>query len=312
MGQGFEMRPLGKTGLQVSPLGIGAANGIDSQDVLYAFDQGINYFFYSSDLHHYHYQRAALALKKLCGHRSSVRDQVVLATVTYITDPEKLTAVLLDQFLELQVDYIDVFHWGWITDRTDMRSLLVHSQQLKRESAFNQALREMAQVATEVNAELVRRGLARFVGASFHSRTQARAVMNYLDVLMLRYNIAHLGAEVEVAPFLSGEKNRDPGVVVFNVAHEGPQYFHEPPPSYPAGQYVPTLAECYRFALTNSWVDVVLAGPSDRQQIDQLLAAREQGPLSTEECALIRNYGASYTASATAQTREMQASSPGP
>lgn len=38
-------RKLGRTDLTVSCLGLGGGGGISSEDTLYAFDQGINYFF---------------------------------------------------------------------------------------------------------------------------------------------------------------------------------------------------------------------------------------------------------------------------
>jgi aryl-alcohol dehydrogenase-like predicted oxidoreductase len=95
---GFSFRPLGKTQLKVSPLGIGGGSGISSEDLLYAFDRGINYFFYSSDLHHFIYHNSTEAIKTLCGAGSSVRDKVVLATASYVTNPEKIIAVILDQF----------------------------------------------------------------------------------------------------------------------------------------------------------------------------------------------------------------------
>ena len=77
-------RKLGRTDLTVSCLGLGGGGSISSEDTLYAFDRGINYFFYSSDLHHYIYSPMSGALRQLCGRGSSVREKVVLATVTYI------------------------------------------------------------------------------------------------------------------------------------------------------------------------------------------------------------------------------------
>ena len=71
-------RQLGRTDLTVSCLGLGGGGHISSEDTLYAFDRGINYFFYSSDLHHYLYSSMGDALCKLCGRGSSVREQVVL------------------------------------------------------------------------------------------------------------------------------------------------------------------------------------------------------------------------------------------
>lgn len=299
---GFSRRPLGKTGLQVSPLGIGGGGEIASQDLLYAFEQGINYFFFSSDLHHFMYQRSAEALRTLCGRGSAVREQVVLATVSYINHPGKVLSALADQFTELGVDYIDVFHWGWITDDEDLLPLLKKAHQLKGESVITRTVRQFEaryhmrqEQAAAINETLLKRGLVRYVGASFHSRAAARKWMRNLDVLMVRYNLAHTGVELDIVPFLSGDKEHDPGMVVFNVAHEGTShFFHIPPPGYPPDQYVPSIPDCYRFALSHPWVDLVLTGLANKREINLALAALERGPLSEEEQGLIRCYGNIY------------------
>jgi aryl-alcohol dehydrogenase-like predicted oxidoreductase len=297
----FAMRRLGKTDLQVSPLGIGGGNGISSPDLLYAFEHGINYFFFSSDLHHFSYRRSVDAIRTLCRQGSTVRDQVVLATVSYLNDPEKLPAILSDQFGELGIEYIDVFHWGWMVDDREMLALLKKTHQLKGESVFVKQMRQL-QIVTQrqqeqaeaINEGLLQRGLVRYVGTSFHSRAAARRWMRNLDVMMLRYNIARRDIEEDIVPFLYGEKERDPGIVVFNVAHEGQYHFHIPPPGYPSGGYVPSIPDCYRFALSNSWVDLVLTGPRNRKEIDLALSAIEQGPLSGDEKEALCRYGAFY------------------
>jgi aryl-alcohol dehydrogenase-like predicted oxidoreductase len=292
---GFGPRTLGRTGLRVSPIGIGGGSQMGPDDLLYAFDRGVNYFFFSSDLHHFAYQTGVEALRRLCGAGSSVRDRVVLATVSYVNDPEKILGVLYDQFTELGVDYIDVFHWGWINDRTDCDALFEASVDVRdggpTRDRLNFILNRRAQ-AEAVNADLSRRGLVRFVGASFHSRAKARQWVNGpLDVLMLRYNIAHLGIENDVLPFLSGRKDEDPGIVAFNVAHEGIHYFNVRPPGYPPDYPVPSVPACYRFALSNPSVDLVLTGVKDRAELDAALRAVEQGPLTPTEAAFMRKYG---------------------
>jgi predicted aldo/keto reductase-like oxidoreductase len=268
-------RQLGRTGLRVSPLGIGGGGRIGSDDLLYAFDQGINYFFFSSDLHHFAYSSSVAALRTLCGQGSSVRDRVVLATVSYVNDPEKLTGVLYDQLKELGVDYIDVFHWGWVTDADSCPALFAAAARAKSDARLATRLLEAAGVESrvrEANERLKDRGLVGHVGASFHDRRLACRWVDRLDVVMLRYNIAHRGAERDVFPFLVGDKSRDPGIVVFNAAHEGDRRFDPVP-------------DAYRFALSHPAVDLVLTGVKNRQQIDDAIAAMARGPLSPEECA---------------------------
>lgn len=294
-------RPLGKTGLQVSPLGIGGGGSICNEDLLYAFERGINYFFFSSDMHHFAYQRSAQALRSLCQQGSSVRDQVVLATVSYVNHPEKLPGILADQFAELGVEYIDIFHWGWITDEQDMLGLIKKARQLQRigdvsgtVALLQKKKQEQKERVDAVNEEILRRGLVRHIGASFHSRAASRLWMRNLDVMMLRYNIAHLGVEEDVVPFLTGEKTRDPGMIMFNTAHQGIRRFHIPPPGYPADQFVPTIPDCYRFVLSQPWVDLVLTGVSNKKEVDQALDAVERGPMDAEERTAMVRYGAMF------------------
>lgn len=295
---GFATRPLGKTGFNVSPLGIGGGSGIQSDDLLYAFDRGINYFFYSSDLHHFWYSRSVAALRQLCGRGSTTRSSVVLATVSYVRDPRLLQAVIVDQLLELGTDYIDIFHWGWIYDGTNTDQLLNAASQLKdSQSALTKSCRGyqlMQEQASQVNQQLLAQGLVRAVGMSFHSRQAARSLIHDVDVMMLRYNIAQTAIEEMVFSELTGNKQKDPGIVVFNAAHAGTTFFHKPPPHYPANLPVPSISDCYRFVLSHPAVDVILTGVGNREQIDQAITAVAQGPLEPLDYEFLREYGSLF------------------
>lgn len=290
-------RPLGKTGLQISPLGIGGGGGIESKDVLYAFDHGINYFFFSSDLHHFIYQRSSEALRTLCGRRSAIRDKIVLSTVSYVNNPDKLESILFDQLNELRVDYIDVFHWGWITDTEGLPSLIQGTNAIKDNGVITKMYRRrqaMQEKVEKINEDMLRRGLVRYIGASFHSLRAVRTCMSSLDVLMLRYNLSHTGVEREIFPLISGNKEVDPGIVAFNTSHDHGYPFHVAPQGFPSDMVIPSVPDCYRFALSNPSVDTVLTGLSDRNQIDLALAALAQGPYNEQELAALRNYGSTH------------------
>ena len=176
---------LGRTDLTVSCLGLGGGGSISSEDTLYAFERGINYFFYSSDLHHYIYSSMSGALRQMCSRRSSVREKVILATVTYIKSPEMALAALLDQFVELNIDYIDVLFWGWIgsNDQSTLQNCLQLSPDLRGNNSVYQRTIERMFGASE---RLKKMGAVRYIGASFHDINLAQQCLHsdLLDVVM--------------------------------------------------------------------------------------------------------------------------------
>jgi aryl-alcohol dehydrogenase-like predicted oxidoreductase len=127
-------------------------------------------------------------------------------------------------------------------------------------------------------ARLVERGLARAILVSCHHRPNfARA--------------AHPGAEGEVFPRLDGS-----GKAV--VSYTATSWGHLCDPGrIPAGERVPSAADCYRFALSNSAVDVALAGPRDERELEAVFEAIERGPLQPDEDAWLRRVGRSVRAS---------------
>src|SRR5262249_37670850 len=122
----------------------------------------------------------------------------------------------------------------------------------------------------------------------------AKWTADLLDVLMLRYNIGHRGVESDVFPSLKGDKRCDPGIVAFNATHEGQRFFNVAPSWYSKQWPTPSHGDCYRFALSNPFVDVVLAGPKNRAEVAAAVAAIEQGPLSEDELLFMRQYGAAH------------------
>lgn len=52
-----------------------------------AFDAGINFFFLSADLHWPYYESARRGLEKLLARGKTIREQIVIAVASYITQP---------------------------------------------------------------------------------------------------------------------------------------------------------------------------------------------------------------------------------
>ncbi|MBD2489576.1 aldo/keto reductase [Aulosira sp. FACHB-615] len=281
-------RQLGRTDLTVSCLGIGGGGGISSEDTLYAFERGINYFFYSSDLHHFIYQNMADGLRQLCGRGSSVREKVVLATVTYIKSPESLVGVLYDQFEELGIDYIDVLFWGWVGDRDGeaIRDCFEHSPYLR---GPNTGYQQFVEEAFGVSERLKKMGAVRYVGASFHNLDHAQAWLNhpFLDVVMVRHNPAHRTAQKKIFANLDSQDLQRSGIVTFKSMGE----HIIPPPSLPEWCWWPNIPDFYRYSLSQNCVDVALMGVTNRQEIDEAISAVEKGRLSPAEIEQINLFG---------------------
>jgi predicted aldo/keto reductase-like oxidoreductase len=285
-------RKLARTGLTVSCLGLGGGGGISSEDTLYAFERGINYFFYSSDLHHYLYSSMSGALRQLCGRGSSVREKVVLATVTYIKSPEMALAALLDQFVELGIDYIDVLFWGWIgsNDESALQDCLQLSPDLRGANSVYQRTIERMFGTSE---RLKKMGAVRYIGASFHDINLAQQWSHspLLDVVMVRHNVAHRSAQNQVFNQLDAQDPSRQGIVTFKStgSHTGPLW--DAPLGLPEACWQPTVPDLYRYSLSQNCVDVCLTGLTRREEIDAAISGIQQGKLTTAEVEYLNLYG---------------------
>ena len=129
--------------------------------------------------------------------------------------------------------------------------------------------------------------MVRAIGASMHDRKRAGklAADSPLDILMIRYNAAHPGAEKDIFPYL---EQRRPAIVAYTATRWGGLLRR------PKGWKGPVMSagDCYRFCLSNPHVDLVLTGPKNRQQLQENLhELREKGPLSEKEMLRIREFG---------------------
>jgi aryl-alcohol dehydrogenase-like predicted oxidoreductase len=257
MSAGFPRRvALGRTGLMVSPLGLGSSYGVSRRACLRAFDAGINYFFWGST----RTPQMAAAIRELS---ASHRDELVVVLQCYVRWAS-LIPRSIDQGLEgLGLDRVDILLLGWY-DRPPAARVL-RAVQHERE-----------------------RGRFRFLAISSHQRPLFRDYLagGHYDVFHLRYNAAHPGAEQDIFPHLPDEGG--PGIVSFTNTRWGDLLR---PKMMPRGAEPPSAADCYRFALSDPHVHVAICGPSRDEQLAQALTALDQGPLSAEEQQRIRAIG---------------------
>ncbi len=163
----------------------------------------------------------------------------------------------------LGIEQLDVFQLYW----------------LGKMSAFSGAVQEEL-------LKLREEGKVRVLGASTHDRARAGmlATDSILDLLMIRYNAAHPGAEREVFPYL---ERRCPVVIAYTATAW--RRLLRAPRGWTGA--VPTAGDCYRFCLSSPHVDVVLSAPRNIVELRENLQAVEQGPLSAAEMAQMRAFG---------------------
>jgi len=104
----FERRTLGRTGLFVSPFGIGGGYRIDSTSIAWAFEHGINYFFWAPWVPTY--RSMERCLKQLLPRH---RDEIVIATAPYSWFlPGSIERSVRKHLRRLKIDYIDLTGTG--------------------------------------------------------------------------------------------------------------------------------------------------------------------------------------------------------
>jgi aryl-alcohol dehydrogenase-like predicted oxidoreductase len=259
-------RPLGRSGLRAAPLGLAGRPDVAPELVERAFHElGVNYFFLTTRM-----KGLVEGVRRLvaAGHR----DRIVLAMGARIPTAWGVEREFRNAARAVGVETIDVFHLFWVQ---------AHFYVTGKTWPAMRAIKES--------------GRARALAVSCHDRPMARALVDELDldVLMLRYNAAHRGAEKEVFEPLGDGAGPRPGIVSYTATRWGRLLQR-------AGELGPmTGPECYRFALTHPAVDVVLCGAESWEELVADAAGVEEGPLAAPRLIEIRRFGDVVRASAT-------------
>jgi aryl-alcohol dehydrogenase-like predicted oxidoreductase len=251
----FEDRVLGRTGATVGPLGISASYGVPAPAVERAIEAGMTYVYWGS--------MRTEAFAETLRHLAPSRDRFMLVVQSYSRVGPVLTWSVERALRRIGYGHADVLLLGFWNRGVSPRML-------------------------EAARSLQRRGLVNFVAVSSHNRPLAAglAASGDYDIVHLRYNAAHPGAERDCFPRLPATDR--PGIVSFTGTSWG-QLMN---PKYtPAGERTPTASDCYRFVLSNPNVDVCATGPTSADHVEQAIKARGLGPMSEEEKAWIRRVG---------------------
>lgn len=247
---------LGDSGLEVSRMGIGADSGVPCEALEWAFEQGINYFYWGT-------KRGKGMKEAIRTLAPSRREEMVIALQTYDYTGLVFEATFLRGLRQLGIDYADVLILG-MRNKPVSRRILDKALLLKE------------------------RGLARHLCVSAHDRSAYRDHLSReaFDLVMVRYNAAHRGAEKEVFPLLP--KDRDVGVICYNSTRWGHLF---EPRWMPEGVKTPVPTDLYRYALSNPHIQMVLTAPETLEQLKSNLVALHSGPVTAEEREWLERIG---------------------
>jgi predicted aldo/keto reductase-like oxidoreductase len=133
------------------------------------------------------------------------------------------------------------------------------------------------------------RGQVRLLGLTSHQRPLAAEIARtgLLDMLMIRYNAAHRGAETEVFPVTDA---LGLPVVTYTSLRWGALL--GPTPDDPPGFQPLPASAWYRFVLQHPSVTVALMAPGTRAELDEDLAVLRDGQaLTAEEYQRLAEHG---------------------
>ena len=263
MNEFLERRAIGRTGLQSSRLGIGSTFDAPAAVIEDAFHRGVNYLYWGTVRR----PDFAKAMVNLAGRH---RDELILTVQSYSQDPATIEGEVEEALRTAGLENFDFLLLG---NRNEVPS-----------EAF-----------VDVFSRLRERGKVRFLSLSSHNRPLLpRLLDDYqrghspYDLLMLRYNGVHRGAEKDVFPFVLERPNR-PAIVTYTATRWGHLL---DPAKMPPGEQPPSARDCYRYSLSHPAVDMVLCGPANREQMDEAIAALERGPLEADERQRMERIGA--------------------
>jgi len=211
----------------------------EPEDLHLALERGVNYWNWCG-----REDGMSRAIRELGKHRSEVIIATQSGTSDWSRDSQRRE---LDRLLKtLQVDNIDVLTLYYVESDDEWNQIVGVDGAMK-------ALMEAKE-----------QGLLKKIGLTSHQRPLAAKWLaeGHLDLLMIRYNAAHRGAETEVFP--ETDKREIP-VVCFTCLRWGALLRETP--TDPEHFQVPRAPEWYRYVLGNPSVDIALMAPNNREEL---------------------------------------------
>ena len=235
---------------------------LSAGDIEAAIDRGVNYFNWCG-----HPDGLSHAVRRL----GNARKQVVIAAqfeARSAADAQREFARMQD---ELKLDCIDILTLYYVESQSEWDEITGPGG------------------AWEYLAAQKQRGQLKMIGLTSHQRSAAAewAQTGKLDLLMVRYNAAHRGAERDVFPVT--QALRIPVVTFTGLRWKA---LLGPSPEDPPDFKPPSAIDCYRFCLEQPAVAVSLAAPGNRAELEQdLELLGDWRPAADEQRQLLLGHG---------------------
>lgn len=230
---------LGRTGLRTSRVALGGYDALDQQAFERAVELGINFLISFPG-----YEREQRAIGAAA--RKIDRASMVLATGSAGRSTTSIRRDLKRSLTNLGTDHVDVFYLYHVTCDAWPRVL-----------ASGGAMEQLRRAQ--------RAGTVRFTGVTVHNRDLAATIIRSgeIDVVNLRYSLAHPGHEAKVLPLA---QRYDCGVVAYSALKYG--RLIRRPEGWPARRRIATPEECYRFVLGHPAVHVAWVGAQTLEHVE--------------------------------------------
>lgn len=250
-------RPLGSTGLSVSPLVLSGANGLSLASMSEAHEAGVNSFFWEPDY---------TQLTRFLRTRRGPREGLVVVTGTYHSGAAALRRDVESALRQLRTDWLDVFLLFWVRS----------PERLSAED-----FEALEKLRTE--------GKLRAFGFSTHLRDLALEAIRRdpWPVVMTRHSAAHPGAE---RAFFPEALARGTGVLAFTATCYG--RLLQPAPGMPSDAALPSAVDCYRYSLSQPGVSACLSAPRSHRELTQNLEVLARTRMMPEALEAMRAHGA--------------------
>ena len=249
----LEPRPLGKTGLRVTPLGFGCMTTSDPTVIKSAAESGVNYFDTARSYQNGNNERMVGAAL------SARRRNLILSSKTPAQTKEAALADLETSLRELRTDYLDIWY--------------LHNRNTPEE--LNDGLFEAQEIAKTA-------GKIRFAGVSTH--LNMHKMLPYLvklgrtDVVLTTYNFT---LKPEVTSAIDAARQAGMGIVTmkalaggFSRIKRGDRLYGVQPDALTATfQQEGAFLAAIKWVLKNQSVDTAIVCMTDFDQLDENLRA---------------------------------------